>query len=426
MMRGILISCVGISILYSQEPVLVVSDAVRFALEANTTLQKTSAQMLIAEQEARQQRGSGFPTLNLNSDLSRPGPNLRQDPWLNQASRSQYESVWRTSLQAKWVVFDGGSNTSQWESRKTLVEAAKERVNFQKRNVEVLVTYAYWDLVRQNQLLQLAKQSREYSNERLRLVLARREMGSANLLEEQQALLDRNADSAAEFRQAMLREQARRQLNWYMGKNLEASITVVDSIVPDATNGLFLASTPQADAMPEIREAMRRRESAQASVRAVRSEWLPEVSLYANYNFLEQYSDDPPPPHGHSQGMLYGVQLSMPLYEGGKSTARLQAARETERVQELTVKELREAWERDLALARAQFAQALDLVSLEEGNGLLADSLLAVSLRQFELGAMSGMDLRRVQLSRTDAMERLVTAQFSAKSAEIQLRMLLP
>lgn len=413
--------------LHAQSVFLSEDDAVRHALANHVGVQKSESQVRLAELEAIQQRGTMLPSVSLNSDLSRPGPNLRQDPWLNPASRSQYETVWRTNLQAKWTLFDGGGNAGLYESRKILVDAAKQREQSTKESVMASVALAYWDLVKQNQLLALARNSREFSNERLRIAQARLAMGSASQMEEQQAMLDRNADSAAELRQIATQQQARRLLNWWMGKPLEDSITVVASF-GDMPDTLSMPSDVESlsQKIPQIREAQLRKESAQAAVNASRAEWFPEVSLYANYNFLEQYSDNPPPENGHYQGMLYGVQLTMPLYEGGRSVARIVAAQETERSQTLAVRELKEMWTRDVAFAKAQLSQALSLAELERGNAKLADSLHNTAIRQFELGSLSGIDLRRVQLSRTEAQERLVLADFNAKTANIHLKLLLP
>lgn len=418
---------IGAGCLYAQANLLTEEDAIRHALANHVGVQKSASQVRLAEQEALQQRGVMLPSLSLNSDLSRPGPNLRQDPWLNPASRSQYETVWRTNLQAKWTLFDGGGNAGLYESRKILVDAAKQREQSTKESVMASVALAYWDLVKQNQLVALARSSREFSNERLRIAQARRAMGSASQMDEQQAMLDRNADSAAELRQVAAQQQARRLLNWWMGKPLEDSLKVAESFgnlsekptIPTEKDSL-------SQKMPQIREAQLRKESAQAAVSATRGEWFPEVSLYANYNFLEQYSDKPPPGNGHYQGMLYGVQLTMPIYEGGRSVSRIVAAQETERTQTLAVREIEEIWTRDVAFAEAQLNQALALADLERGNAKLADSLHSTAFRQFELGSLSGIDLRRVQLSRTEAQERLVLAEFSEKTAVIQLKLLLP
>jgi outer membrane protein TolC len=160
--------------------------------------------------------------------------------------------------------------------------------------------------------------------------------------------------------------------------------------------------------------------------KSVRSQWLPDVALYANYNFLEQYSDNPPPGNGHYQGMLYGIQLSLPLYEGGQTIAKIQAAQETEASQQLALREAKENWMNDVANASASLEQAIALAELEQGNAAIADSLQGQALKRFEMGALSGIELRKIQTATFDAQERLVLALFSAKTAEIELKLLFP
>jgi outer membrane protein TolC len=63
----------------------------------------------------------------------------------------------------------------------------------------------------------------------------------------------------------------------------------------------------------------------------------------------------------------------------------------------------------------------LQLLKLEEQNLEVARENLGIAMERYKLGNLSGIDLREVQKSLLDAEERLISAQYLTKTAEISL-----
>jgi outer membrane protein TolC len=61
------------------------------------------------------------------------------------------------------------------------------------------------------------------------------------------------------------------------------------------------------------------------------------------------------------------------------------------------------------------------LLKLEEQNLEVARENLGIAMERYKLGNLSGIDLREVQKSLLDAEERLISAQYLTKTAEISL-----
>ena len=61
---------------------------------------------------------------------------------------------------------------------------------------------------------------------------------------------------------------------------------------------------------------------------------------------------------------------------------------------------------------------------LESRNAELADNTLKLALLQFQLGALSGIDLRRVQETNLLARSRAISARTDASASQIQLFLL--
>ncbi|GBD02369.1 hypothetical protein HRbin18_02110 [bacterium HR18] len=64
------------------------------------------------------------------------------------------------------------------------------------------------------------------------------------------------------------------------------------------------------------------------------------------------------------------------------------------------------------------------MVQLEQENLEAARLNVEVALEQFRLGTITSVELREVQQALLQAEERLVSARYEAKAAEIRLRQL--
>jgi outer membrane protein TolC len=75
----------------------------------------------------------------------------------------------------------------------------------------------------------------------------------------------------------------------------------------------------------------------------------------------------------------------------------------------------------DLVTFYYAYENNLRLLKLEEQNLEVARENLGIAMERYKLGNLSGIDLREVQKSLLDAEERLISAQYLTKLAEISL-----
>jgi outer membrane protein TolC len=75
----------------------------------------------------------------------------------------------------------------------------------------------------------------------------------------------------------------------------------------------------------------------------------------------------------------------------------------------------------DLITIFYAYKNNLQLMNLEEQNLEVARENLGIAMERYKLGNLSGIDLREVQKSLLDAEERLISAQYLTKLAEISL-----
>lgn len=408
-------------------PRLSLDDALALAREGNTSVLRARSQSAQARFDQSQADSSLWPSLSALSDLSRQGPTFSgdaRDPHVNPAAKSLLNSQWTNTLSARWVVFDGLATTSNRASRKASANAANAREANQNLAVPALVATAYHEVARQQVLAEAAAQELSVSQDRFSIARSRLSVGTASVLDVQQAELDDNADSSALLRQELALSQSRRQLNWLLGRDPDIPFSVDDSIPLDSLPALEQLSREARGNSPILAEARARLAAAEADLRASRAAFLPNFSVYTNYVFLDQVRDEHPPASALWQGWQYGAQMTLPLFNGGSSLAKRGGLREVVRQAQINLRETELALDRDLAQAHAAAEQALVNERLESRNATLADNTLQLALARFQAGDLSGIDLRRVQETNLQARSRAVSARTDASAARIQLLLL--
>jgi outer membrane protein TolC len=120
----------------------------------------------------------------------------------------------------------------------------------------------------------------------------------------------------------------------------------------------------------------------------------------------------------------YGITASIPLFDGGDRRRRMANAEIRVRQAELAVADERASIRAALARVTSAVAGRRQLAALEEQNRAVARENVRVALAQFQLGFITPIDLRQVQVALLDAEVRLVEAVYLALLAEAELRFL--
>ncbi|HSQ43009.1 MAG TPA: TolC family protein [Fibrobacteraceae bacterium] len=412
------------SALAQSDSVLTLDAAMQLILERNPTIQETHISNRQARNDVAATRGALLPTFSLNSDVSRVGPDFESGPDLNQATRTTYRTKWLTTLGATWTLFDGLSNWRTHQQRKSQAKAIQAHGKLVEQQSRLAISSVYLAVVQQQSLLRLQKQMLTISRERLTIVQTRRSIGSASLLEEQQALLDCHADSMALLEQDYAFAQSRRQLNQLLDRDLEFPFEVEPSF--------FLDSLPDEDSLwrlaqnyaPSMAEARLQVLASQSALQASQGTLFPSLKAYANYNFMEEYGHRLDSADVHDHGFLVGLALSMPLYDGGQKRAQRQQAREHLSLAKIQEHQAERQFLWDFEQAKQQYRQARVLLELSRENDSLASVATDLALAQYRMGAISSLDLRQAQEKRLNFGVALVNAQYHAKNAELQRKSL--
>jgi outer membrane protein TolC len=413
-------------LVWAQEapPLLTRAQALRLGEEGNLALRGAFAQQDAADATRAADFGLLLPGLGLTSTFSRVGPNIPGDPRDNDAISVNPDMQWTNSFTASWSFLNLGA-LGTWRSESALADAARIHARGQHTQLLATIDLAYHDVVRQQVLLAAQRQEVDLSIARRDIAKAHRAFGVSSALETMQAQLSVDGDSASLLTQESALDLSRRTLNGLLGRDGATAFRVEDSIpVPDPGTLTELQARAR-EKESGLAEAKAKAEASSAQSSAAGATAIaPVVSAYASYNFLNRWHDDTPPPSVSYQGFVYGLQATWTLFSGGSQTAQWRAAKAQERVARFAQADSALQLERAVGQAWDVWTRSRNALSLGDRDLGLADSTLDLSIAQYKVGTLSGIDLRQAQETALQAKSRYISTRWSARAAALQLRVL--
>ena len=406
------------------QPLLSRDEALRIGRSGNISLQGAAQQREAALASRSAATGSLLPALALASTLARTGPNLAGDPRNAGAVSFQPDLQWTGSLQFTWSLFNPGS-WGTWKSSVASAEAADDHLRGQLVQVSAAIDLAYFDVVRQQRLLDAAQEELGLSRTRRDIAVSHRAIGVVSALEPLQAQLSMDGDSASLLSQLSSLDLSRRTLNWMLGRDPRTGFRVEDSIpLPDPGTFDQILSDARSGSAGLAEADAKSRAARASSDAAALSAVAPTLSAFATYGLLGRWHDRNPPADLTAQGFAYGLQASWNLFSGGSQAAQSALARAQARSAELARADTALQLERGVLQAWDAWTRARSAVDLGDRGQRLADSVLVLAAAQFRAGAISGVDLRTAQENAQQARARAVQARWSARAAGVQLLVL--
>jgi NodT family efflux transporter outer membrane factor (OMF) lipoprotein len=274
------------------------------------------------------------------------------------------------------------------------------------------VANTWLNLVADEELLALTRQTLATRDESLRLVRMRFDSGVSSELDLRQA------QSLAETARVALAQQERQRLlnlntmalllGEPMPADFKSSTTTVDIRLPDVPTG-----TPSEVLVrrPDVRQAEQLLLAANANIGAARAAFFPRISLTAGIGTASAelsglFS-------GGSWGLTAAPQLLQPIFDAGRNRASLGAATASRDIAVAQYERAIQTAFREVSDALAGRATLADQLQAQRNVAEAEAGRLRLSQMRYDAGVASFLDLLDAQRS-----------HFSARQAEIQTRLL--
>lgn len=320
-----------------------------------------------------------------------------------------------------WTLFDGMKMFATYDKLKELKTMGELNLKIEIENNIAKVFAAYYDVVRQKQLIKSASESISIYEEREKIAQARFNIGSGSKLEVMQARVDVNALKSQLFKYQTALYDVKASLNNLLARSPETDFDVGDSIaitynpkyeelktsIEKQNNGLLFSEGSLKVSDLTLKE-----------MRALR---YPKLGVNANYNFSRSENQAGFVLLNQNLGFNAGFTASWNLFNGFEVNRQVKDAQIQTMVSKLRYDMTKLQVQTNLATAYRNFEQAKELLKMEEENSKIAKENVEVALESFRIGKTSSLELKDIQKSYDDALVRLANSCYDAKAAETEL-----
>lgn len=404
---------------------LTADEAVRIAMENNHGVRIARNSAAIAKLANNPGAAGMLPSVDANGAYSVDNAATKQEFFTGEDREADNANAKSLSgeVELNWTLFDGLAMFAAKDRLEALERIGEMQLRQELEGTIYDVLTSYYQLVQLEKSVRVQREAMGTSRERLKITETGERVGASSGLELVQARLDLSTDSAQMLALIQQTAMARTALNTLLAR-APGTAFEVDTVIP-ATDVLELPGLQQAAlaANSTLQQAREERMVADLSVKELRGTLLPKLNGFANYGYSRSTSEVGFLKSNQRLGPQYGLTLGIPLFRGGAIKAVKQAKLAGEQA-DLSLQQTQLELERDVLDMWSQYGNAQQRVALEEANLGGSRTQMQVALESYRVGVSTAVQLRDVQQGVVAAENRLLTAQFEAKVAELQLRWL--
>lgn len=403
----------------SGQALYTLDDCIRMALQSKPDVKIARLRVQSSQAEKKGSLSSILPRVSYNSGYLNQGSYI--DPVFNIAtSEKEFHSA---GFSVSQNIYDGGRWWNQIAAANSYYQYNKELETETRVNVILNVKRAFYQYLKDLELLKVAKQSVDLAEQQLELVKHQYEVEAVartDLLKQQVQVGNMEVEY---INQQAATNNSLRQLANAIGLEVGAAFTIVDS--PEGND-------PQVESTNVVWEKIKQDNpslvtqrtqihNSSLALKIARSSYVPTLSLSLGYDgsstvFDELYTDMDK--HWRLQTRL---SISYPLFTGFSQTTQVEKARLDHRIEQESYKNLVRDLEVELEFTHDQLGNLDKMIPIFEETTASAEEDLRLARERYNLGAATILDVLDAQLSVTRANSSLVRAIYDRKILRAQL-----
>lgn len=405
---------------------LTLDNAIAIALKNSYDVELVRNQLAISNINNNPGVAGALPTVNLNASDNEQIISINQkfpDANRNTQRNNVGSNILQLGVTGSMLLYNGNRIVTTQKRLAQLELLNKNVLNAQLQNTMALVSVRYYEIVRQQELLKTIQKSIAVFQKRLDVLEARKEAGLANNADIYQAKLDLNQQKQALETQYLIIKQSKADLLQSMVQAPDSVIVVEDKIAIDK-NLSFENIKATLPSNPDYMAAATQITINQLIEKETAALRMPSLRATTGFNLNSNKSAAGFILLNQSYGPFFGVNLSVPLYNGSVFKRQGQVAAINTRSAKLQQENLALTLETNAIKTFNAYTNAITQMQTEADNYALSGQLLDLVMQKFELAQATIIEVRQAQQSFENAGYRLVNLQYTAKIAEIELNRL--
>lgn len=394
-------------------------------LQNNYSLRITHNEEQISKNNATLGNAGYLPTLDLSAGYKGTVDNTEaksRETGETTRNTGVFDQTIDVGLNLNWTLFDGFNISTNYKILKELERQGETNTRIAVEDFIANLTSEYYNYIQQKIRLNNFRYAVTLSKERLRIVGERYHIGNFSGLDNLQAKVDFNADSAQYMKQQELLYSSRIQLNKLMAnKNVGQFIHVEDSIIEVHSNLAFdelWESTLATNA--SLLKAEQNTMLAQLDYKKINSRNYPYLKFNTGYGYTFNKYDVNATSRRGDLGFNAGLTVGFNIFDGNRKREKKNASLAIKNTR-LERQDLELGLRSDLSNLWQAYRNNLQLLKLERQNLIAAKENHEIAMERYMLGDLSGIEMREAQKSLLDAEERILSAEFNTKLCEISL-----
>ena len=332
---------------------------------------------------------------------------------------------YNAGLGLNYVLFNGFGRMYNYKQLKELYNLTELQARQIIENTVLELSTSYFLMAQLTESVNIQKNALSISNTRLERATYSFEYGQSTQIDVLNAQVDVNNDSISLRSTIQQLENAERNLNLIMGRDIETEFTVDTNVtfnMPNAKDELVALSFERNVQIEQTNSQLRNSEFA---LKAKQSGWFPAVSLNAGYDYAGSQNPASPFLKGnYNYGPQAGLSLTWNLFDGGTTRVISQNARIEIDRKEILKEQTQFSVQRDVLNAYASYQNALFVFNAEKANLETSQKNFDRSDDLYKQGQITSIEFRQAQLNLRNAQNNYSIAKYSAKYEELKLKQL--
>ncbi len=411
---------------YAQDSVLTIEDAIKYTIENNFAVTISRNSIEIGTINNNWANAGAIPVVSATANKTIGVNNLQQKLSNGTTTIRNGNKTKNTNagVAVTWPVFDG---FKMFATKRRLEELERNgEYAFRKALNEAVynVIVSYYNVVTLREQIRSTAEQISLYNERYVLAQRRFEIGTGAKYEVLQAEVDLNEQHSLLLSTQNSLELSKVSLNNLMGKMPDTTYHVADTITVQPLPLMTDVQNKIEQQNPDILLANSNLKVLFETRKEISAARFPMVTLNGFYNFVRSSNGAGFTLFNQTYGPSGSVGIAVPLFNGG-FVKKQEAVTDIQiKNQNVALAETKNNIQATLTNAYINYNNSLKIVALENNNLELATENIFIATERFKTLNITSVELRQVQISYSDAKNRLYAALYNAKIAEAQVALL--
>lgn len=327
-------------------------------------------------------------------------------------------------------LFTGGRIRSQLAAARAGLRAAEVTLASERAQAALTVAQAYFDAALSARLAAIAELSLLQSDAVVSQVQLARDVGRTSEFELLRARVARDNQRPVIVQRRSERDIAMLRLRQLLDLPLDAPVRLVTPV--EDTAAVYAAIDPitpsslddDPDSRAPVRVARAGVDAGQASLRAVRAQRLPTISLTSNYGRVAFPASGFPGNDDFRENWTVGLGAQVPLFTGGRQRGEEMAARAALEESRARLEQTRDLAALDVRVQETALAQARGAWEASAGTAEQAERAFSIAQVRYREGISTQLELDDSRLLLEQAQVNRATAARNFQLAIVRVALL--